>query len=170
MTVTTDAQAAPAPTARVDRPEVRGAVVAAGAFGRRVLAGSGLTTPGAVVAGAVLIAFGGLLDAALGDGLGLAFATMFIVACAAMATTLRVRSLATAVIAPPLLFAAASVVAARLSGEVNGSRALALDTATSLALSAPVLFGGTGLAAAIALVRLVLTFARRRPATATAPD
>ena len=49
----------------------------------------------------------------------------------------------------------------KLSGEVHGSRALALDTATSLALSAPVLFGGTALAAAIAVVRLATAVTRR---------
>ena len=135
---------------------------AAGAdFARRVVAGSGLTTPGAVLLGATLVGIGAMGDLAFGDSLGFAFATMFVLASAAMALTLSVRSLATAVIAPPLLFALTTMVAAKLSGEVDGSRALALDTATTLALSAPVLFGGTALAAVVAVVRLTIALFRR---------
>jgi uncharacterized protein with beta-barrel porin domain len=137
-------------------------VTEAGAdFARRVKAGSGLTTPGAVLVGGLLLAIGAMADLAFGDSLGIAFATMFVIASAAMAMTVRVRSLASAFIAPPLLFAGATMVFGKLSGEVHGSRALALDTATSLALSAPVLFGGTALAAAIAVVRLGVAVARR---------
>jgi hypothetical protein len=138
-------------------------VTVAGAdFARRVKAGSGLTTPGAVVLGALLMGVGVMADLTFGESLGVGFAAMFLIASAAMALTLRVRSLASAVIAPPLLFAAATMLAAKSSGEVEGSRALALDTATSLALSAPVLFGGTALAMVVAVVRLVLEVARRR--------
>ena len=125
------------------------------------MAGSGLTTPGAVFLGATLLGIGAMADLAFGDSLSFAFATMFVLASAAMALTLRVRSLATAVIAPPLLFALATMVAAKVSGEVDGSRALALDTATTLALSAPVLFGGTALAAVVAVVRLAVRLIRR---------
>ena len=130
-------------------------------FAGRVKAGSGLTTPGAVLVGAVLIAIGAIADLAFGHSLGVGFATMFVIASAVMALTLRVRSLASAVIAPPLMFAIATMLVGKLSGEVHGSRALALDTATSLALSAPVLFGGTALAAAIAVVRVATAVARR---------
>ena len=136
-------------------------IVAGADFGRRVMAGSGLTTPGAVFLGGALVGIGAMADRAFGDSLSFGFATMFVIASAAMAMTLRVRSLATAVIAPPLLFAMTTMVAAKLSGEVTGNRALALDTATSLALSAPVLFGGTALAAAVAVVRLALVLVRR---------
>lgn len=135
--------------------------VAGADFARLVKAGSGLTTPGAVLVGGLLLAIGAMADLAFSDSLGIAFATMFVIASATMAMTLRVRSLASAVIAPPLLFAATTMVVGKLSGEVHGSRALALDTATSLALSAPVLFGGTALAAAIAVVRLGVAVARR---------
>lgn len=130
-------------------------------FAGRVKAGSGLTTPGAVLVGSVLMAVGAIADLAFGDSLGVGFAAMFVIASVLMALTLRVRSLASAVIAPPLMFAIATMLAGKLSGEVDGSRALALDTATSLALSAPVLFGGTALAAAIAVVRLVTAGVRR---------
>jgi hypothetical protein len=130
-------------------------------FAGRVKAGSGLTTPGALLIGSVLMGVGAMADLGFGDSLGVGFAAMFVIASALMAMTLRVRSLASAVIAPPLLFAFATMVAGKVSGEVHGSRALALDTATSLALSAPVLFGGTALAAAIAVVRLVSAVARR---------
>ena len=130
-------------------------------FAGRVKAGSGLTTPGAVLVGSVLVAMGAMADLVFGDSLGVGFAAMFVIASAGMALTLQVRSLASAVIAPPLMFAFATMLVGKLSGEVNGSRALALDTATSLALSAPVLFGGTALAAAIAVVRLATAAARR---------
>jgi hypothetical protein len=130
-------------------------------FAGRVRAGSGLTTPGAVLVGSVLIAIGAITDLAFGDSLGVGFAAMFVIASAVMALTLRIGSLASAVIAPPLMFAVATMLVGKLSGEVHGSRALVLDTATSLALSAPVLLGGTALAAAIALVRLATAAARR---------
>ena len=130
----------------------------------RVRAGSGLTTPGAVIVGGLLIAVGAMADLGFGDSLGFGFATMFVIASAVMALTLRVRSIASAVIAPPLMFAIATMLVGKLSGEVHGSRALALDTATSLALSAPVLFGGTALAAAIAVVRLGFAVSRRQRA------
>jgi hypothetical protein len=130
-------------------------------FAGRVKAGSGLTTPGAVLVGTVLIGIGAMADLAFGDTLGVGFAAMFVIASALMAMTLRVRSLASAVIAPPLMFAIATMLVGKLSGEVHGSRALALDTATSLALSAPVLFGGTALAAAITVVRLATAVTRR---------
>ena len=130
-------------------------------FAGRVKAGSGLTTPGAVLVGTVLIGIGAMADLGFGDSLGVGFAAMFVIASALMALTLRVRSLASAVIAPPLIFAIATMLVGKLSGEVHGWRALALDTATSLALSAPVLFGGTALAAAIAVVRLATAVTRR---------
>jgi hypothetical protein len=130
-------------------------------FAGRVKAGSGLTTPGAVLVGTFLMGVGTMADLTFEDSLGVCFAAMFVIASAVMALTLRVRSLASAVIAPPLMFAFATMVVGKVSGEVHGSRALALDTATSLALSAPVLFGGTALAAAIAVVRLVTAVARR---------
>ena len=130
-------------------------------FAGRVKAGSGLTTPGAVIVGGFLMGLGAMADLTFGDALGVGFAAMFVIASAAMALALRVRSLASAFIAPPLMFAIATMLVGKLSGEVHGSRALALDTATSLALSAPVLFGGTALAAAIAVVRLLAAIARR---------
>ena len=135
--------------------------VAGAEFARRVSAGSGLTALGAVLLGGVLLGVGAMADLAFGDSLGVGFVTMFVIVSAAMALTLRVRSLATAVIAPPLLYLGATVVAAKLSGEVEGARALALDTATSLALGAPVLFGATALAGVIAVVRVTLGLVRR---------
>ena len=130
-------------------------------FVQRVKAGSGLTTPGAVLVGAVLMGVGAMADLTFGGSLGAGFAAMFLIASTVMALTLRIRSLASAVIAPPLLFAIAAMVVAKSSGEVNGTRALALDTATSLALTAPVLFGGTALAAVVAVVRLAARLIRR---------
>ncbi|MDT7784691.1 MAG: hypothetical protein QOF58_3110 [Pseudonocardiales bacterium] len=128
----------------------------------RVRAKPGLTTPGAVIVGGFLMGVGAMADLTFGGSLGVGFAAMFVIGSAVMALTLRVRSLASAFIAPPLMFAIATMLVGKLSGEVHGSRALALDTATSLALSAPVLFGGTALAAAIAVVRLLVAIARRQ--------
>ena len=136
--------------------------VAGTEFARQTPAGSGLTTPGAVVLGTLAMGAGAMADLTFGNSLGVAFATMFLIASAGMAMMLRFRSLASAVIAPPLLFTAATMIVAKLSGEVEGSRALAFDTATSLALSAPVLFGGTALAAALVVVRIAVALARRR--------
>jgi hypothetical protein len=133
-------------------------------FARRVAAGSGLTTPGAVLVASALLGVGAMADMTFGGSLGVGFGVMFLLGCAAMATTLRIRSLATAVIAPPLLFATTVLLAAKVSGNVRGTRALALDTATTLALSAPVLFGGTALAAGVAVVRLGVHVVRRRSA------
>ena len=138
-------------------------VTVAGAdLARRVKAGSGLTTPGAVLVGALLMGVGAMADLTFGGSLGVGFETMFVIGSMAMAMTLRVRSLASAVIAPPLLFALAAMLAAKLSGDVQGSRALAFDTATSLALSAPVVFGGTALAATVVVVRIAVELVRRR--------
>jgi hypothetical protein len=111
-----------------------------------------------------LLGVGAMADMTFGDSLGIGFSAMFLIASVAMALTIRVRSLMTAVIAPPLLFASAAVVVGMLSGQVRGNRALALDTATTLALSAPVLFAATALAAAVAVVRLVVHLVRRRSA------
>ena len=133
-------------------------------FARRVAAGSGLTAPGAVLLASTLLAVGAMADMTFGDSLGVGFSAMFLIASVLMALTIRVRSLLTAVIAPPLLFASAAVVVGKLSGEVRGNRALALDTATTLALSAPVLFTATALAAVVAGVRLVAHLVRRRAA------
>ena len=133
-------------------------------FARRVAAGSGLTSPGAVLLSSTLLAVGAMADMTFGDSLGVGFSAMFLIASVAMALTIRVCSLLTAVIAPPLLFASAAVVVGKLSGDVRGNRALALDTATTLALSAPVLFTATVLAALLAAARLVAHLVRRRSA------
>lgn len=136
--------------------------VAGSTVARRAPAKPGLTTPGAAVVGALLMGIGAMADLAFGGSLSVGFAAMFVIASAVMALALRVRSLASAFIAPPLMFAIVTLLVGKLSGEVHGSRALALDTATSLALTAPVLFGGTALAAAIAVVRLLVAIARRQ--------
>lgn len=121
--------------------------------------GPGLTSLGATVLGVLVVGLGTVGDLALGPHLGLGFAIVFVVACVLVALTVRVRALGTAVVLPPILFAAAQVLASR--GQTAGTRELALDVATSLALAAPVLFLGTAAAASIALVRVVVHLVRR---------
>jgi outer membrane murein-binding lipoprotein Lpp len=104
---------------------------------------------------------GAALDLLLGGELGLLFSATFLLTCLLVAVTVRRRSLLTAVALPPLLFVGCAVLAAKVDGRASGARELGLDVATTLALSAPVLFAGTGAAAAIALVRAVLGLLRR---------
>lgn len=121
----------------------------------------GVTGP-AVVAIAGLLVLGGALldlrrDATPGLGTGLAVALVAIGAPAVV----RFRSLMTAVVLPPLLVAAATALISRLGGSTRGSRELVLDVGTTLALSAPLLFGATALAVLVALVRVVRRLATR---------
>lgn len=97
---------------------------------------------------------GAASDTLFSDGAGLGLTIGFLVACAVMSVRVRMRSLAAAVLSGPLLFAAAIGVISWLSPEAQGFRHLVLDVATTLALSAPVLFSGTALTVVVAVVRL----------------
>lgn len=114
----------------------------------------GVTGPAVVAMSAVVVGLGALLDlrrdATLGLGTGLACA---LVALAAPAVV-RFRSLLTAAVLPPLLVAAAAAGLARFGGQNRGSREVVLDVGTTLALSAPLLFGVTALGVLVVLVRL----------------
>lgn len=121
----------------------------------------GLSGPGGALLGALVVGLGALLDLTLGDELGLGFTATFLLGCVLIALALRVRALAVAVVLPPLLFAAAAFFETKDSGATSGSRQAALDVATTLALSAPVLFSGTALALAVVLGRLVVHAVRR---------
>jgi hypothetical protein len=127
----------------------------------RVSSGRGLTTAGAVVVAGAVVALGCAVDGLLGDGPGRGLAITYVAACALIAGWLRLRALGTALVAPPLLFATATAALAWSAGHAPGVRQLALEVATTLAVSAPTLFAGVGLAAAITLVRVVLHVARR---------
>ena len=125
------------------------------------LPGPGLTVAGGAVLGAAMVGFGAVLDIALGEGLGLGFRVTFVVTCVVVAFALRVRALAAAVVLPPLLYAGAAVLQTVTAGQTTGRRAAALDVATTLALSAPPLFLGTILAAAIVVARGLAHLIRR---------
>jgi hypothetical protein len=123
--------------------------------------GPGLTGPGGVLLGSLIVGLGAIVDLAVGGSLGLGFTVTFVLACAVVAMAMRIRALATAVVLPPLLFAGAALMETKQSGVTSGNRQAALDVATSLALSAPALFLGTALALAVVLARLVARAVRR---------
>lgn len=124
-------------------------------------AGPGLTGLGAVILGCLIVGLAAAGDLALGHGLGVGFTAAFLIACVLVASALRTRALAVAVVLPPLLFAGGYALETKTSGQTAGRREMALDVATSLALHAPVLFIGTALAIAIVLVRVVAHLVRR---------
>jgi hypothetical protein len=62
---------------------------------------------------------------------------------------------------PPLLVAAATTLIARFGGRNRGMRELGLDVGTTLALSAPLLFGASALALIVVVVRVVRRLATR---------
>ena len=123
--------------------------------------GPGLTGLGGVLLGILVVGLGALLDVALGGSLGLGFRVTFVLGCVLVAMAVRIRALATAAVLPPLLFAGSAFFETKQAGLTHGYREAALDTATTLALSAPLLFLGTAVALAIAVVRLVVHAVRR---------
>jgi hypothetical protein len=125
------------------------------------LTGPGLTGPGGVVLGALVVGLGALLDLTLGDELGLGFTATFLLGCVLVALAVRVRAMPAAVVLPPLLFAVTAFLETKHSGATSGNRQAALDVATTLALSAPILFTGTALALVVVLGRLVVLAVRR---------
>jgi hypothetical protein len=123
--------------------------------------GPGLTGLGAVILGCLVVGLGAFGDLALGDGLGGLFDVTFLLGCVLVASTVRTRALAVAMVLPPLLFAGGYLLESKSSGQTTGRREMALDVATSLALHAPLLFVGSALAIAIGLVRIVVRLIRR---------
>lgn len=121
----------------------------------------GLTAAGGAVLGGLFVGAGAALDLSLGGTLGLGFRVTFVLSCVVVALMLRVRALAAAVVLPPLLFAGAAMLQTWSGGQTAGRREMALDVATTLALSAPTLFFGTVVAAAVAIVRFLVHLARR---------
>lgn len=117
----------------------------------------GLTGAGAVVLALVLGLVGGAVDAALGRGMRIVFGVCFLLGCVLAAALVRRRSLLTAVAAPPLLY----VVLALGSGLLGETRVpltparQGAELLTALTLGAPVLVGGTLLAAAVGGLRLL---------------
>ena len=89
-----------------------------------------------------LVACGVALDLRRDATLGLGTGVAFVLAALAGPAVVRFRSLATALVLQPLLFCGAAAALARLGGQNRGSREVALDVGTTLALSAPLLFAG----------------------------
>ena len=121
----------------------------------RVLRAQSLTAPGGVLLALVVLAPGVLLDAATDATLGRPTIAAFLLAVLACALTVRRKALATAAVLPPVLFAGAVTSLAWLSGQNRGVRQLVLDAGTTLALSAPAVFGGTALVLLVVLARVV---------------
>lgn len=127
--------------------------------------GSGLTAGGATLLMLILCALGAAADLLLWGDLRWGFGGCFLLGCVWSALRLRRRDLAAAVIAPPLVYAVTLLAAAVVSrawpgggtggagGAGAGLQRNALELVTALALGAPVLLTGTGLAAVIAGTR-----------------
>ncbi len=109
----------------------------------------------------LLISPGILLDLVTDGTFGAPSTVAFLLASAAAALVVRTRAMATAVVLPPLLFAAAVTALARLNGANAGVRETVLDAGTTLALTAPVLFAGTALVLVVVLGRLLWGLARQ---------
>lgn len=154
LTTTTDAPAATSLVVTTPPPASPGLIGRAREHG--------VTGPAVVALSTLLVTGGALLDLKRDATLGLGTGLAFVLAALAAPAVVRFRSLATAAVLPPLLFVAAAVVIARASGQNRGSREVVLDVATTLALSAPLLFAGTAAALVVVLVRIGRHIAARR--------
>lgn len=127
----------------------------------RALLEQSLTGAGGILLAALLVAPGLVVDLATDATVGTPTTVAFVLAVVATALVVRRQSMGTAAVLPPLLYAGAVGALAWFSGNNEGSRELVLDTGTTLALAAPVLFTGTGLALLVVLGRLLWSLARR---------
>lgn len=128
----------------------------------RALRRQTLTAPGGVLLALLVLLPGVLIDAATDGTLGRPTVASFVLAGLACTLTVRRGALGTAAVLPPLLFATAAVTIAWASGQNHSTRQLVLDAGTTLALSAPAVFTGTGLVLAVVLGRLGWGMLRRR--------
>jgi hypothetical protein len=113
------------------------------------------------VIASLVMSVGIAADAMFGHSLGTATATAFLVICATVPLLVRRRVSVTPLVLPPLLWAAAATSLAMASGQNANRREVALDVATMLTITAPVLFAGTVLALVVVLGRLAVGLARR---------
>ncbi len=153
---------APAPIAAVPTTEGTGAAAVAWVRIVRRVGTTGLTGPGVVALGVLLTTLGVSVDLvgepALDLGTGMAVVLFAIVGPA----VIRYGSLLTAAVLPPLFVGAAAGALARLGGQNSGSREVVLDVGTTLALSAPLVFGATAVGLLVTLVRVGRTVVQRR--------
>lgn len=126
---------------------------------------AGLAAPAAAVLCAIPTIVGGLLDAWLFGHLSWFFGIGFLAGAIWQAGRLRAPDLVYAGILPPLVFAGSALVIHQFLPAGNSGNVLvreALDLASTLASSAPLLFTGTLLAVALGAVRWRHERARRR--------
>lgn len=120
-----------------------------------------LTGPGGVVLAVLLLAPWVLVDLATDATFGAPSTVGVLLAGVMTALVVRTKALATAAVLPPLLFVGSMLTLAQLSGLNRNPREVVLDAGTTLALSAPALFAGTGVTLAVVLGRLLWGTARR---------
>ncbi|MFI1385057.1 DUF6542 domain-containing protein [Embleya sp. NPDC020886] len=118
--------------------------------------GGGLTVAGAAVFGFGGTLLGGLVDHLATDGLGFVFGFAFLISSVFVAWKVRARDWLAAVITPPIAFAATVLIVSTLLGADSQESYLTrvgLDLITALSFKAGLLWGGTALAGAVALVK-----------------
>ena len=116
----------------------------------------GLTALGAVLLTLLLGSVAGAVDVITGQGLRTVFAVAFLTACLLSAISVHREDLLAVVVMPPLVYAALVLLGGLAeSGGSTGSLLLhqAIELFNGLVLGAPVLVGGTAIAAVVALVR-----------------
>jgi hypothetical protein len=121
----------------------------------------GLPTGLTVLLVAALMTPGVMLDLARDGSFGLPSTVLFLLAAVGTPLLLRPRSLASAVVLPPLVFAGTVAAIAWRSGLNEGARQIGLDVGTTMALNAPLVFGGTAAALVVVAVRLTVRLVRR---------
>jgi len=120
----------------------------------RALRAQSLTAPGGVAVALLVLLPGLLVDALTDQSFGRPTTVAVLLAGAACALSVRRSALGTAAALPPLLCAASVGFLAWSSGRNRGTRQLLLDSATTLALSAPAVFAATVLTLVLVLGRL----------------
>jgi hypothetical protein len=121
-------------------------------------AGPSLTSLGAVLLIVVASMIGGCVDVVTGTGLRLAFAVGLVLGTAVGAALIRRNSLLTVVLAPPLVYVAASLLSVLASpGGLGGAGRLYDAAAGWLVYGFPAIAAATGIAVVIAGIRLALS-------------
>lgn len=116
----------------------------------------GLTTAGVAVLLCLVTGVTLVVDLVVATGLSWLFTVGFVLGCAYVGSVVRRSDDLSALVAPPLVFAAAMVVADGVVGSGSPGRfpvSQVLDLATSLAVGAPVLMAGCAAAGVVVLVR-----------------
>lgn len=126
------------------------------------LLGQRVSGPAAVAVASLITAAGVAVDLPGDPSLALGTEVAVVLGGLVATCVVRLRSLATPAVLPPLLVTAASLTLAVLGGRNDGSREIVLDLGTTLALSAPLVFGATAACLAVVLVRVGRHLLQRR--------